>query len=147
MGRQGIFIFIALIAIIAGLGMAVYGNSVKTNDSTASKSATPPIPPTANLLTVPDQKAGAVVTASEADLLQPGYVVIKDSRVSGKVLGVSLLLSASKNSLIFVNALTVKGQTYYAYLYGDNGDGKFGNGDQVLKDIYGSQIVVAFRAL
>lgn len=148
MNKQGVFIFIALIAIIAGLSMVVYGNT-RQSDTVSSYNATTTIPeaPSVNKLIVTDQKAGSVVTVSEADLMQTGFVVIKDARTSGKTLGISVMLSASKNALVFVTALTSNGKTYYAFLYGDNGDGKFGSADQILKDSSGNQILVAFKAL
>lgn len=149
MGRQGIFIFIAILAIIAGLAMVVFNNkNAAPSTSNNATTTAQPSAPTANLLTISNQKAGNVVSASEADLLQPGFVVIKDgSTASAKTLGASVILSASKNSLVFANAQTVRGKTYYAYLYGDNGDSKFGSGDQILKDSSGNQIIVPFQAL
>jgi hypothetical protein len=148
MGKQGVFIFIALIAIIAGLSMVVYGN-MRQSDTVPSYNTTTTIPetPSANNLIVPDQKAGSVVTVSEADLMQTGFVVIKDARNSGKTLGTSVILSASKNALVFVNAITYKGKTYYAFLYGDNGDGRFTSSDSVLSGASGNPLIISFKAL
>lgn len=146
MGKNTLFAFIAVLIIILGLGIAVYKNA--NNNSSAPPSApanTQEITqPSANLLQVNNQPAGTSVRAEEADLLQNGFVVIKDA--SGKVLGASPILAAGKNTLVFTPAVVSKGKTYYAYLYGDNGDAKFGNGDVPLKDVSNNQIVIPFKA-
>lgn len=148
MGKQGVFIFIALIAIIAGLGMVVFGNTRIGSNTNPSSTSTVGIQekPLANKLIISDQKAGSVVSVAEVDLTQTGFAVIKDARTSGNTIGTSVLLSANKNNLVFVTAQTSKGKTYYAFLYADNGDGKFASGDTVLNDAYGNPIIVAFKA-
>ena len=147
MEKSGVLIFIASLAVVLGIGIVVYKN-VKGPPASPAATSTPQneTPPSVNALQIQNQKAGNVVTAAEADLLQTGFVIIKDSQSSVKAVGVSPILAAGKNSLIFITAPISKGKTYYAYLYGDNGNGKFDSGDTVLKGALGNQIIVSFQA-
>lgn len=83
-------------------------------------------------------------------LTKSGFVTIHEAQDGdpGQILGTSLLLEAGthENIVIELSRKTVAGETLFAQIYIDNGDGAFdANSDQLVKDKDGNVIKVAFQ--
>lgn len=144
MERSGLMMLIGGAAIALGLGLMVFkGQNTDRRDY-------PPITQ-GNALEIKDQSAGRVVTVDSATLEQSGFAVVREANGNrlGKVLGISPILGTGENTLIFINAITTKGEEYFVGLYADtNANGDFDErGDDILDDANGQEIKKKFKAL
>lgn len=84
-------------------------------------------------------------------LKKSGFVAIFENKNDqpGEILGVSQLLTAGKheNVTIALSRKTVSGETLFAKLYSDNGDGNFElpGPDEAVKDDKGNEIAAQFQ--
>ena len=90
-------------------------------------------------LMISPQSEGVVVTVESVSLNSPGFVVIATSQTMNQdtIIGTSHLLFAGLNEQIEIplTAKMVSGQTLFATLYYDNGDGVFdSNSDTLVYD-------------
>lgn len=134
---KGLFIAGLLTVFLTACGQADTNTS---NDPTMMQSG-------ANSLKVTDQPAGTPVV-STANLEEPGFVVLHadNDNKPGTILGSSALLSGA-NENIAVSVATEAGQSYWAMLHGDNGDGQFSAADDApIKDAQGSILMIKFTA-
>lgn len=84
--------------------------------------------PGGNSIYVAPQRPGKAVTVTLLTLKAPGFVVIREKdAMSGKELGKSILLRAGDNNAVAIglNRETKDGETLYAAIYADDGDGVF----------------------
>ena len=87
-----------------------------------------------NAIYVSEQKPGETVSVSLVRLDMPGFVVVHEDNAGnpGKILGSSAVIPAgeSKNPPSIQLSRELKnGETIYAMLHFDNGDGKFNSSD------------------
>lgn len=82
-----------------------------------------------NAIYVAEQLPSQNVSVALALLASPGFVVIHEDRMgtAGQILGQSAALGAgeTKNFSIALSRLTTDGETLYAMLHSDDGDGVF----------------------
>ena len=82
------------------------------------------------------QQPGVSVIISTVTFTRPGYVVIHsfDSQGIGPVVGISPIQNSGTTVgvPIYLRTVTRRGESYYAALYHDNGDGVFGLSDDIL---------------
>lgn len=97
-----------------------------------------------NAIVIGAQKPGNVVSASLVHLKTPGYVVVHEDNSGefGVVLGASGLLSSGESTHVRIDLLrSVRdGETLYAILHADDGNGRFGNEDMAFESILGGPI-------
>ncbi len=104
-----------------------------------------------NTITVSDQAAVKTVLVSSAKLAENGYVVIHEDSAGkpGPVIGNSSLLAAGpyNNLVVNLNRTTKDGETLYAMLHKDSGDGayKFPGDDLPVFDTEGKAVLVKFK--
>lgn len=102
----------------------------------------------ANGLIASGRLAGDPIIIEEVKLSEPGYVVIHedDGGAPGAIIGVSDFLSAGtkKGVEIQLDRASVVGETLWAMLHGDNGDGEFEfpGADAPLQDELGEIIMI-----
>jgi hypothetical protein len=101
-------------------------------------------------VTAANQAAGATATISSVTLPATGWVAIREeggANVSGRILGARRLTAGTHNNVsVTLLKPTVAGQTYYATVYRDNGDGSFAKASDFLLTVNGQPIVSIFRA-
>jgi hypothetical protein len=102
-----------------------------------------------NAIYVAAQPPGHSVSVSMVRLKRPGFVVIHEDRAGapGKILGVSSLLPAGDTENlqpITLSRVTRDGETIYAMLHFDDGDGKFdvANDKAVLDSVGGEPMLM-----
>ena len=104
-----------------------------TSEQTADRSAVVPSEPNEGdseswQITADDQTAGETVTVSGATLAETGWVAIREANNGrmGNVLGAALREAGSYSDVRFDLLRAMEpGETYYAVVYRDNGDGEF----------------------
>lgn len=143
---------------ISLLGLAERSDTETGTSSANGKKASPTdsvLTPTGNLATLPavsltNQSAGLGVLLQSVELTSPGWVVIHEDRtgVPGNALGAARF-EAGVHTAASVTLLrgTEKGATYYAVIYGDNGDRIFNLKDDFpVRDESGNPILARFVA-
>ncbi len=102
-----------------------------------------------NTIYVAEQAPGSSMLVSVVRLEKPGFVVIHEdaSGEPGKILGVSNLLPVGETEnppSIALSDATADGETVYAMLHSDNGDGKFdaANDKPVLDTVSGTPMMM-----
>ncbi len=115
-----------IIVVIIGTFLFL-GNSGKEPDSTSDSSG---LIVGQNAIYIAEQAPGENITVSVVHFETPGFVVIHEDTngVPGKILGASGLLPSgeTKNAPpIALSRATKDGETLYAMIHLDNGDGKF----------------------
>lgn len=145
MKNKGIIFFIAIILFII-VGFLVFNAFLK--ESVVEPVVQENITGNDNLLSliVPEQAGGKEIFIESSVLPDAGYVVVhreKDGK-PGDIIGVSDFLSAGvkENFLMSINEEVVEGDTLFAMIHSDDGDGVFdesldvpfvdGNGDVIL---------------
>lgn len=131
-------VFVVVLAAIAVYLSAGNGDAMKESadrlavvpDSQVPKSAEDiELENAANGLIVGGRLAGDPIVITKVKLSTPGYVVIHadNNGVPGTILAESALLPAGVTAdvTIELGRTTKAGQTYWAMLHGDDGDGKF----------------------
>ena len=138
MNTKILFIFAIIIAFV---GAALFFRSSKDEADSASDSSG--LVMSESAIYVAEQAPGRSVSLSLVRLEKPGFVVIHDGSAGapGKILGVSSWLPAGemKHLLpITLSRATRDGETIYAMLHFDNGDGKFdATNDKAVRDSVG----------
>lgn len=132
--NKAVLWIIILVVVLAGLYWAMSGSSAPVAPDTTGSMATSTATSTPvgmmleNTLTVSEQAAGKEVVISSVTLKEDASIVVhKDAAGSPDVAIGSVTLKAGSYSDVKI-ALTesVKsGDTVYAMLHGDNGDGKY----------------------
>lgn len=115
---------ISILAVVVLLG-AYY-----LNTTALLKPDSSPLKTGLNAIYVTDQAPGETLTINFASLEAPGFVVIHESTADqpGVVLGASALVGVGETSNlgpITLNRATKQGETLFAMIHLDNGDGKF----------------------
>ena len=102
-----------------------------------------------NSITVSDQDPNAVaVLVGEASLRAPGFVAIYDGTNGrpGAIVATSALLTAGSHKNVSIIMNLKAGETYYASLFGDDGNGDFNpNYDLPLTDNSGVPVIQMFK--
>lgn len=102
-------------------------------------------------LVVGNHTPAKTAVIDSATLKKSGFVAIFENKNGkpGEVLGVSQLLTAGKheNITVALSRKTVSGESLFAKLYSDNGDGNFElpGPDAPVKDEAGNEIMVQFQ--
>lgn len=145
MSTKILFIFAIIIVVIAGAVLFFRGSSEEpgsTNDSAGLIISN-------NAIYVAEQTPGPSISVSVVRLEKPGFVVIHEdvAGAPGKIFGVSNLLprGETKNPLsIILSRPTRDGETIYAMLHFDNGDGKFDapNDKPALDSVAGAPVMM-----
>ncbi len=148
MKNKGIIFFIAIILFIIA-GFLLFNSFLKENvieevqeELITGGEATLP-------LIVPEQAGGSEIFIESAVLPNAGYVVIhreKDGKL-GEIIGVSEFLSAGikGNFLMSIDEEVVEGDTLFAMIHTDDGDGIFdGSLDVPLVEDKGDIVLVKF---
>jgi hypothetical protein len=131
------------IVVLLIAGVAMYNRSQNVKDP--------------NSITVGDQNSidigaqdpdSVAVLISQVSFVAPGFVVIQENNngIAGKVLAYSKLFAPGfyKNQTIIMNMTA--GASYFATLYGDNGNGQFDiANDTMLKDPAGVTVQMQFK--
>lgn len=114
--------------IIVALGVVIFfvGNN-RESEPTSNSSG---LIISNNAIYVAEQIPGDIVSVQVVRLEKPGFVEIHEDNNGkpGKILGSSILLSAGETRNlppIRLSRTTKDGETIYAMLHSDNGDGKF----------------------
>lgn len=120
------FIVGVIVAVIVGAALFLRGG-VKPSDTGGNSSG---LVVGKNAIYVAEQVPSKIVSAAVVHLEKPGFVVIHEDAagVPGAILGVSGLLAAGETkspALISLSRATKDGETIYAMLHLDNGDGVF----------------------
>jgi hypothetical protein len=145
---------VIVIIVLIIIGVLVFGSkgsgTPATDDTSASSTDDTVATAQANRVTMNDQYPGNVVYISSVQLDQPGYIAIHadNNGQPGKVIGSAHFdKGLNAGGKITLTQPMVDGQTYYAMLHGDNGDGKFSEtSDPALKDSKGDIIMHIFKA-
>lgn len=121
-----VFMFVAAVAAILGLAFFFGSNDKKPGSSDDSSGFVVGN----NSIYVSEQMPGGNITVSVVRLKKAGFVVIHEdiSDEPGDILGISSLLSAGETRNlppITLSRELLDGQTAYAMLHFDNGDGRF----------------------
>ena len=126
-------------------------SEVMTNEkpemvSGASLSATPSVQAGGETVTVADQSAAEIVKVSNVTLSKPSWVAIKGT--NGWVLGAAWFNASTENATVSLVKPMVKGETYQAVIYVDDGDKKFSlhAGDSLVTDASGAPVSSTFKA-
>lgn len=143
-------IVIAIVVIILIiLGIYSFTKKSGTDAYNGTMTDTKNTPAADYSLTVDDQFPGTVVYVSTASLVKPGFVVIHKN-VGGKagaVIGAKAFVAGTNPGQVDLTESTIEGQSYYAMIHVDNGDGKFDAAtDAVAKDKTGKEVMVKFNA-
>lgn len=104
--------------------------------------------PGGNSLYVAAQRPGKSVTVTLLTLKAPGFVVIREKdAMSGQELGKSGLLKAGDDNAVTIDLsrATKDGETLYAAIYADDGDGVFGLKDAAVLSAPNEPITASFR--
>lgn len=130
------------------LATATDVTSSKAIDSavTVGEKPTPTAAGSGETVTVKDQVAGNTVTVANVKLSKPTWVAIKGT--NGWVLGAAWVNETSDNISVSLVRPTVKGETYQAVLYVDDGDKKFSlhAADTLITDVEGAPVASTFKA-
>jgi len=102
-----------------------------------------------NAIYVADQRVGLSLNVSFAILGSDGYVVIHEDTggVFGSIIGASemLISGEGKDFSVTLSRYGIDGETLYAMLHSDNGDGEFNPSDDLpIKDNSGSTVFMRF---
>lgn len=101
-----------------------------------------------NSIYVAAQRPGKTATVTVLTLKAPGFVVIREKdAMTGKELGKSGLLKAGDNNDVAIDLSreTKDGETLYAAVYADDGDGVFGLSDAALLRAPNEPLTVSFE--
>jgi len=113
-----------IIAIIAGA--VLFQKSTKQPDTAGDSTG---LVVGGNAIYVAEQLPSQIVSVALALLANPGFVVVHEDRAGapGRILGQSAMLGAgeTKNLSIALSRSTTDGETLYAMLHFDDGDGVF----------------------
>lgn len=114
-----------------------------------AKTTTAPARVGGNLIYVPEQTPGSVVTVAQVGLEQPGYVVVHRAagEKPGPIVGASALIAAGDHAdlAVSLSQRTADGQTFFAMLHRDDGDGQFdARTDAPVKDQFGNVMMMEF---
>lgn len=140
MGTKTFFIFAIIIVVVVGVVLFFRGGGEKPGSADDSSS----LIISNNAIYVAEQTPGRSVLVSVVYLEKSGFVVIHEdiSGAPGKILGVSSLVPAGEMENLMpitLSRATRDGETIYAMLHVDNGDGKFdATNDQPVLDSVGS---------
>lgn len=141
------------------IGLLLFGIAFVLKSKTKPKSTTmtsdgttveEPVMMGGNSLSMQDTTPGDTVTLANVTLDDPGYIVIHaDANGSpGEVIGHSDLLSEGENSNVVINLdrSSSNGETLYAMVHNDNGDGQyeFPGADNPAVDDDGNTVMVSF---
>lgn len=129
MNIKRFFAFVIILGIIAGIYIFLYSPQ-KTEKKSETANLSSGLVVGKNSIYVADQAPGRSILVSVVNFEKPGFVVIHedDNGVLGKIIGASrLLLSGEAKNLdpISLERETRDGETIYAMIHLDNGDGKF----------------------
>lgn len=150
------YVIYVVLALIVGVGaVLLYQNysGKKTATTPSLPLANQPVvvdkPVFENTISISDFTAGNTVTLEQADLAQPGFVVVHENAAGqpGTILGSSKLLQDGQNATIVINLnrSSVKGETLYVMIHADDGDGVFNAAtDAVAKDNQGNPAMIDF---
>ncbi len=129
------------VVILAIIGIAMYNRSQNVNPTTIGSDA--------NFITVSDQDPDSVaVLVDDASLSASGFIVIYEDAggLPGNVLKTSNLLTTGDHKNVSIIMAMKPGATYHAGLWGDDGNGEFGIGnDQPLLGSNGNPVVTSFK--
>lgn len=152
---QSFLVLIAVAIVAAGCARTQPQPTQPTPVATATvspppeKTATAPARIGGNLIYVPEQTPGRLVTVAQVGVEQPGYVVIHraEGGKPGTIIGASSLIAAGDHANLTVTLTqgTADGQSFFAMLHRDNGDGQFdANPDVPVQDQSGSVMMMEF---
>lgn len=154
--NKTILIIIALI-VIGGGYFFFQGGGYQTSEENPSLGAPAPgfesVPETEvftseNSVTANSQLQGNNVTVASIQLAEPGYVAIHEDAEGkpGPVIGNSELLEEGTNVVITLTRESKKGETLYAMLHADDGDGtyEFPGDDVPVKNEGGGAVLSKF---
>ena len=128
------------------------GTASVTSGETSSSAASSAVLPTPSAfasgetVTVADQPAGESVLVANATLVKPSWVAIKGT--NGWVLGAAWFNGSADAVTIPLVRPTVKGETYQAVIYMDDGDKKFSlhASDTLVTDVNDAPVSSTFKA-
>lgn len=144
MSTKTLIIIGLIVLIIIGVILLLPGRS-KESDSTSDTSG---LIISNNAIYASEQMPGYNVSIQIVRLEKPGFVVIHENSdgATGKILGVSNLIEAGETenlSPITLSRLATDGQTLFAMLHFDDGDGNFNSAnDKPVIDPVGKEPVM-----
>lgn len=157
------FLAVAVVVVAAAVIWGIQTGSERSNQGSADRLAVlseeelTPAPSVlegvTNGLVANGRLAGGPVLINEVKLATSGYVVVHSDNggVPGTVRGVSGLLSAgvSREVMIELSRASIAGETLWAMLHQDDGDGEFEfpGADTPLRDDAGEMIMVSIPIL
>lgn len=152
---HSLMVLMAVAIVAAGCARTKPQSNQPTPVATATVSPSPATTSNApariggNLIYVPEQTPGRLVTVAQVGLEQPGYVVIHraEGGKPGAIIGASSLVAAGDHADLAVTLTqgTADGQSLFAMLHRDNGDGRFAaNLDVPVLDLSGNVMMMEF---
>ncbi|HEY4511244.1 MAG TPA: hypothetical protein VJH55_00150 [Candidatus Paceibacterota bacterium] len=143
-----VWVIVIIVILVLGTWFVVRYNRNKTVAPSTETETT--LDSVRNNLTVKDQFPGDIVFVSDLALNRPAFVVIhkENAGAPGAIIGTALFDTASTTGQVKLTEKTVNGKTYYAVLYGDNGNKTFTAGDDLpLTDTDGATVIMkTFKA-
>jgi len=142
---------VIVIIVLVLLGYYTFkGSSTPTvDDSTNTDDSSLVASKDTNRVVVTDQFPGNIVYLSSVQLVNPGFVVVKNDKAGtpGDILGSQYFDKGINPGKVTLKSSTVEGGVYYAVIYSDTDGNKVFDAakDMPLKDAAGNVIMKLFR--
>ncbi len=148
MKNKQIYILLAIVVVILGVGIIVIGNKGKstTANNSPRSTNTSGMMVENNSIAVGSQGETNTLDASMMVLTDPSYVVVHEDNNGqpGKIIGVSKLVGPGMVHGVSVplSRNAIKGEKLYAMLHKDNGDKTYSGTDQPVVSKSGEPILM-----